>query len=377
MRVRGIESAHRALDRVGPGARVALNLVGVDHDQLARGDALVRAAAWIDATQVDVAVRRIPGAPARIPTRLQAAVGSGEHPVRVRLLGDDTGLARLRFDTPLPLAVGDRLVLRDPARARTIAGAEVLDVESRSPAASASAALRLAPVTRLLAGHGWLTAADVARLANLDREGAERLIDDAVAAGEAVGVGEWLAAPPDLEDLRARARLTVDAHHTAQPLTHGLELAALAAALGRPVDHVRAALADDHALRIDQGVVRDPTLVQRAADTEAGRALVAQLDATPFAPPAPSDLDLARALVREGVLTDVDGILFTTSALALARATLRGALADGAAISVSEARELLGSSRKYVVPLLGQFDREGFTRRRGDARVAGPRLDQL
>jgi selenocysteine-specific elongation factor len=335
---------------------------------------LVRAGEWAEATQFDAIVQRIPGAPARLPTRLRAAVGSGEHPVRVRLLDEDAGLARLRFDTPLPLGLGDRLVLRDPARARTIAGAEVLDVGSTRPAASAAAALRLAPLPRLLAGHGWLSRSDAARLADLDSIAAQLLVDDAVAAGDAVVVGQWLAPPADLDDLRADARRAVDAHHTAEPLSPGLELGALATTLRRPADHVRAALADDGTLRVEQGVVRDPARVRRAADTEEGRALVAQLDATPFAPPAPSDPDLARALVREGVLVDVEGILFTATAIARARATLRGALADGAAISVGDARELLASSRKYVVPLLGQFDREGFTRRRGDARVAGPRL---
>ena len=53
------------------------------------------------------------------------------------------------------------------------------------------------------------------------------------------------------------------------------------------------------------------------------------------------------------------------------------ALSERGSISVAEVRELLASSRKYVVPLLEQFDREGLTRRRGDVRVAGPRIDQL
>jgi selenocysteine-specific elongation factor len=123
--------------------------------------------------------------------------------------------------------------------------------------------------------------------------------------------------------------------------------------------------------------VVDPSRTQRAADTDAGRALIALLDASPFAPPEPADPALARALVREGALVDVDGLVFTTGALTLARASLRAALSERGSISVAEVRELLASSRKYVVPLLEQFDREGLTRRRGDVRVAGPRIDQL
>jgi selenocysteine-specific elongation factor len=102
---------------------------------------------------------------------------------------------------------------------------------------------------------------------------------------------------------------------------------------------------------------------------------LAELEATPFSPPPPADPALARALVREGALVDVDGILFTSDAIGRARAVLRAALVDDGSITVGAARELLGSTRKFVVPLLERFDREGFTRRRGDVRIAGPRLD--
>jgi len=41
---------------------------------------------------------------------------------------------------------------------------------------------------------------------------------------------------------------------------------------------------------------------------------------------------------------------------------------------VAEVRDALGTSRKHVLPLLGHLDATGATRRRGDVRVAGPRL---
>ena len=44
-------------------------------------------------------------------------------------------------------------------------------------------------------------------------------------------------------------------------------------------------------------------------------------------------------------------------------------------VTVGDARELLGSTRKYVVPLLEWFDANGVTRRRGDSRIAGPLID--
>jgi len=372
VRIRGIESAHRPVKRIDPGTRVALNLAGVDRRALGRGDALVREGQWVDVTVVDVEVQPVTATPARLPARLQAAVGSGEHAVRVRVLDEDTRLARLQFEHALPLSVGDRIVLRDPARARTIAGAVVLDVQSSCAPAVARTALQAPLVPRLLAGHGWLRPTELANLANLDADGVNVLVHASARDGRALVVGEWLAPPGAVEAMRAHAHRLVDAHHDAQPWSPGLELPVLATALESPVDQVRAALGGDDTLTVESGVVRAAERSQRASDTDAGRALLAQLDATPFRPPVPTDRELARALVREGTLIDVDGVIFTASAVAAARARLRDALAGDAAITVGQARAVLDSSRKYVVPLLERFDREGFTRRRGDVRIAGP-----
>jgi selenocysteine-specific elongation factor len=110
---------------------VALNLVGVEHRELARGDALVRARQWTRATTVDVRVQRVPGEKVARRGRVQVYVGSGEHGAGLRVLDPDGTFARLRFDEPLTLAPGDRVVIRDPGRERTVAGAEVLDAEAR------------------------------------------------------------------------------------------------------------------------------------------------------------------------------------------------------------------------------------------------------
>jgi selenocysteine-specific elongation factor len=243
------------------------------------------------------------------------------------------------------------------------------------PARRAAAVLPRPTVARLLEGHGWLRRDDLARLVGLDQRGVDALLRDAVDRGDAVVVGEWWALPADVEALRDRARGAVLEHHAADALSRGLELSGLAATLRRPSEQLRAALDGCDTLVVTRGVVHAPEHAVTAAGSDAGRDLLAELDATPFSPPPPADPALARALVREGALVDVDGILFTSDAIGRARAVLRAALVDGGSITVGAARELLGSTRKFVVPLLERFDREGFTRRRGDVRIAGPRLD--
>jgi selenocysteine-specific elongation factor len=77
-------------------------------------------------------------------------------------------------------------------------------------------------------------------------------------------------------------------------------------------------------------------------------------------------------MVREGVVVDLDGIVFAASALEEARRRIRAALAERGAVTVADVRDLLDSTRKYVLPILNRLDAEGVTRRRGDERIPGP-----
>ncbi len=378
VRVRGIETAHRAVAGVAPGSRVALNLAGVEHAALRRGDALVAPGHWVTPDRVDVEILLLAGAPTPLPGQLVAAVGSGEHGVRLRPLGPDGRLARLRFSDPVPLAVGDRMVLRDPARSRTVAGAVVLDVDSACAARDVPEVLASALGPRLLAGHGWLAPADFQRLADLAGDDAREVATALLDSGGARAVGDWIVATTVLEDLRARARAEVLAHHERSPHSSGVELGALATVLHLDVERASRRVGRRRRCRRRPG----RRARRRATRTRVRHRRRARRSSRSSTPPRshhrrlPTSPSRARS-VREGTLVDVDGIVFTASAVDRARALISAAFATRDAITVSEARELLASSRKYVVPLLSRFDAEGVTRRRGDVRVRGPRADQL
>ena len=51
--------------------------------------------------------------------------------------------------------------------------------------------------------------------------------------------------------------------------------------------------------------------------------------------------------------------------------------AEPEGFTVSDFRQAAGNTRKHAVPLLGYLDSVGATRRRGDRRIAGPRLDEV
>ena len=376
-RVRKIESHHREQAETSPGSRVALNLAGVDHADIHRGHALVLPGQWAHPTVVDVAVTALPGVTFGRRGAYKAYIGSGEHDVRLRML--EGGYARLRLDEPLPLEPGDRLVLRESGRQETVGGAEILDVSPVGRARLAPARLARPLGPRLLGGRPWLRPEELVPLGGVDRAGARRLAEELVASAEAVPVGDHLVAAPVLADARRRAAEALADHHRRHPLEPGMELTALATVLGLDPARARAALDGAPGIVVDHGRARLSSHLARVADEPEARALLAALDADPFSPPAPADIgarpEIVRGLLREGLLVDLDGVVFTASALAQAKARVRDALRGQGSLTVAQARDVLGSSRKYVLALLARLDADGATRRRGDERLPGPRLD--
>jgi selenocysteine-specific elongation factor len=373
VRVRGIETAGRRVDTVDPGARVALNLAGIDHRSLRRGDAVVRPDQWRTPTVIDVAVVNLPGEDVKRRGRLQAAVGSGEHRVWFRTLDDKGRFARLRFDAGLPLAPGDRLVLRDAGRRRTLAGAEVLDVSPARRVGEVDTRLGRPVGERLLTSRVWLDDETLGRDGGLSTDEAWAVAGDLVARGVATRVGRWVVDASTLATLRAESAARVVDHHRRHPRETGMDLTALAGLVRVPAPQLRAALADSPTLVVEHGLVRDREQGPVTESAEAHRLLVA-FDAAPFAPPEPGadDRELVRALVREGRLVDVDGVVFSAGALDQARRAVIEALQARPRLTVADIRDLLGSTRKYVVPICGWLDRNGVTRRRGDERIPGP-----
>jgi selenocysteine-specific elongation factor len=357
-RVRGLQTLGRAVDAIGPGNRVAANLSGIGHDDVARGDALVRPGDWHRTATLDATLSVLAALDHDVSRRgaWLAYLGSGEHAVRVRVLGSErippggTGLVRLYLPQPLPLRPGDRYVLRESGRQETVGGGEVLDVDPVVPASRARP--DRSPV-RVVAERGWVEA-----------EHLTRLLGVAPPADAGVAIGRWVAAPAVVDAVAASLRQRVEA---AGDL--GLDLAALD-------ERERAVLRGLDDVAVVGGRARPASA---EVDPLAGHPYLAALEASPFTPPSPEEAGVDRAelreLVRRGLVLERDGHHFAPSAVDDAARVLAGLLAeqpDG--VTAGAVRDALGTTRKHAMPLLALLDAAGVTRRRGDLRVAGPRL---
>jgi selenocysteine-specific elongation factor len=308
-----------------------VNVTGIAHDDVARGHALVRPGQWHDTTLVDATLHVLPSLDHEVSRRgaYVAYIGSGEHPVRLRVLGPTTiepgadGRVRVQLRTALPLLPGDRYVLRESGRGETVGGGEIVDVAPTRP-------------------RDWIAADELERLTGVPQQPT---------------IGPWVVESAALhamaDDLRARAET-------------GLDVAVLD-------DRERAVLATLDGVVVDRGVAR----AAGAADPMADHPWLAALSAQPFAPPPPDGVarDEVREATRRGLAIERDGIWFAPSAVDQAALVVAALIATKpGGVTVAEIRDALGTTRKYLLPLLGILDATGVTRRRGDLRVAGPRL---
>src|SRR5215471_7925796 len=121
VRVRGLQALGEPAERVTGVARVALNLRGVAAGVPERGMALIEPGRWTLTAELDVRITpAAAGLPAKFPPELLLHIGSARTTARLRFLGEDpdgAAYARLRLRDPLPLHVGDRVLLRDPGAA--------------------------------------------------------------------------------------------------------------------------------------------------------------------------------------------------------------------------------------------------------------------
>jgi selenocysteine-specific elongation factor len=409
LRVRGVQSGGAAVERAVAGQRTAVNLAGIELEDVRRGMVLAAPGRFEPTARFDARIELLASARAlKNRARVHFHQGSAEAVAEVVLLEGErlapgaSAFAQLRLEEPALLLPGDRFILRQFSPVVTIGGGRVLDnLAPRHKRADPRVLPRLAVLDGgsreevLLARaqaepHGLSLADVIARtgwLAAEVRAAAQAL----AAAGKlrmAGGQPFVLAAAEHFDALGARARQEVERFHRANPLVEGISkeelrgrLAArpelFRAVLDRLVSTGELALAGDTLKRAGRAIALAPE--EARAREEIERAFERAGLAAPSLKELLEKLPVERAraqkilqlLLRDQVLVKVtEGLVFHRAALA----RLRELLADfkkrkGERLSVPAFKELTGISRKYAIPLLEYLDRERVTRRAGDERI--------
>jgi selenocysteine-specific elongation factor len=411
LRVRGVQSGGKAVERATPGQRTAVNLAGIDHTALRRGMVLAAPGKFRKTRRIDVRLELLASArKIKQGTRVHFHAGTVETIAEVFFHGEKelppggSAFANLKLQDEVLVLPGDRFIMRQFSPVVTIGGGVILDPFARRPMlrdtgrgtflatlekGSREEVLSSMTERALLGlGHDEI----VARTAWTEKE-----IKEAVEKLSTAGRVKIVSTEPlvllsgkSFEEVRKKLLEKVEKFQKENPLTPGIAREELRASLGRRVraETFRAALEE---LGAQKRLDAQGELVKKAGseiallpeEAKAKEQIEAAFASAGLAVPSVKEVldklpveakraeKLLQILLREKSLVRVtQEMIFHSRALAQLKGQLSAyKKSKGDRISVPVFKELTGITRKYAIPLLEYLDRERVTRRAGDERV--------
>lgn len=408
-RVRGLQSHKRKTERAAAGSRTAVNLGGVDLDQVRRGDLIAHPGDYHPTRRLDAQLRLLPDVshPLLHNTEVKFFLAASEVVARLRLLGTEqllpgeTGWIQLELRKPVVAIRGDRYILRRPSPGETLGGGMVVDPfpKKRHKRFDTAALTALETLTvgspqevvlQALQALGVAMVKAVAARTMLESEAASQALEELFGQGLIVlidSAAEGQLAPDALVTSRAvmdryseLAISTLQSFHTSRPLRLGMPREELKSRLKldqrtynvllRTLTASGQLVEQGGVLRMAQHSIRLTPRQQQIVDE-----LILRFRQAKNSPPSVKESlaqvgeELYQAALDLDLLVQVSPeVVFTRTAYDTMRSRILQALERQGEITVAQVRDMLDTSRKYVLALMEHFDAIGLTVRDGDAR---------
>jgi selenocysteine-specific elongation factor len=412
VRVRSLHNHDRPVEEVHRGQRAAINLAGVSHEQVRRGQELATPGYLVPSRVLTVRLNTLKGnrRPIKHRTEVRLHLGTAEVMATVSLLDCDHvepgqwALAQLFLEEPVTAVWGQPFVLRDSSAEHTLGGGQVLQPVAGKVRRRHIEVLerveqlwRDDPATRAEAvawfgGFHGTSSADFVRGAGVGPDQVGSLLQQLQAAGKVIEVSaggkKALLHADRIAEVEARLLDVLGKLHEQNPLITTHDRQSVLSHLDYVGDADVLQGVTDRLLKAGK-LVGDTKRIARADfkpklsanQRKLKDQIVADTRAAGFQPPDPAGFaakaggnaaslkDIYEVAVAEGLLVRVtDEIYLHADVAADMRARLKEKLAGGAGATVAEIRDLLATTRKYAVPLCEYLDRTGVTRRQGDLR---------
>jgi selenocysteine-specific elongation factor len=411
LRVRGVQSGGKSVERALAGQRTAVNLAGIEHTALRRGMVLATPGKFRTSRRLDARINLLPSAPKlKQHDQVHFHLGSSETIAKIHfysgndLLPGQSAFVQLRLQDEMLALPGDRFIVRHLSPVTTIGGGEVLDALARRPLTrdtgrvsflgvlergeredSLAAMVERAPLglalDDIIARSGWLDSEVREAVRALGSSGEVKVVSS-----------EPLLLVPTKTFAYVQQKIAakVETFHKENPLVLGITREDLRSSLGRRVraESFRAALDElvaQKKLEAQGEIVKRPgsTVSLDPDEARAKSQIEAAFASAGLTVPAVKEVlgtlpveakraeKILQILLREKVLVRVTHeLIFHRDALAQLRERLASyKKTKGDRISVPVFKDLTGVTRKYAIPLLEYLDRERVTRRAADERV--------
>ncbi|HBX71243.1 MAG TPA: selenocysteine-specific translation elongation factor [Chloroflexi bacterium] len=418
-RIRGLQT-HKNKEQIAvPGSRTAVNITGVDVDQVQRGDVIAYPGAYKSSRRLDVHFRMLGDVsqPLRHNTEVKLFVGASEVIARLRLLGADVlkpgeeGWLQLELGAPVVVVRGDRYILRRPSPGETLGGGIILDPQPagrhkrfnakliqrlealvggtpEDVVLQAALALGIAPQKEILA-HSSLEE-------SLAQAAFQKLLDDRQLlvldiVTETIRPDTLFISKSFWLQFTAQAEKEILAYQKAYPLRLGVPREELKSRLKQPARIFNAALSRwfsegkfaETSLRQDVPgasvipVVHMPEhqIALNSQQQQKIDRLLARFAENPAAPPTIKECtaevgdELFNAMIDLGYVIPLNAeVVYRREDYLYLADLIRLMITTQGSISVAQVRDQLQTSRRYVLALLEHFDAISFTVRDGDVR---------
>ncbi len=417
VRVRGVQSHGQTAEKVARGRRTAVNLAGVDHDEVTRGMVLT-ARDVLESTQLlDCEIEMLESAPRPLRSRqpVRVHVGTAEVLARIQVLNEaaeiqpgETDLVQLRLESPVAAIPMQRVMLRSYSPQFTIGGGIILDIDPPKHRRREIPATRefLEAISHAADDEEWLralienagfhgmTLANLRSRTGLIDQRSSTALESLLEAGSvSEGSGCYVTAAI-FESVENTIIDTLDKFHRAEPLATAMPREKLLDKLrGVTTDLSAAVLVSltvsgkitqetdgfslaSHTTKLtaDESKITQQLIeIYTSANLEVPRLDESLAEATKGTRASAAEArKLLQLLVSRGELVKVtDEFYFSRVAINKTKENIK-AYAETTTdrlIDVPKFKELTGVSRKYAIPLLEYFDREQVTRRAGNKRV--------
>ena len=399
-RIRGLQMHQEMLEEALPGNRVAVNLTGIPHDDINRGN-LLTTPNWLNPSiAIDVSLKIIPSSPRPVRHNMFVTLhtGSSESVTQIRLLEKDIAepgdwtLAQLKFEKPLALVKGDYFVIR--SNQVTLGGGKVVDTHARrhrrkyqpvldrlelmEKGSVRDVILKSIEISEPIPFRKLINNANlqpILAMAELETMSAQKLVF--ILDKGKIDNGTQIYTSAGWAVLTDRACTFLNNYHERYPLRLGSpkeefrnQLGLTAQVFGKVLDR----------LKEEKHIVEEGTIVRRnehkprlsEPQHAAVKAYLKLLETNPYSPPTHSPLEpeVLKLLSDDGRVVKVtESVVFASSAYEKMVSYISEQIVDRGQVTVGDVRDMFHTSRKYALALLEYLDQQHITRRVGDARV--------
>ena len=403
-KVRGLQSHGRSIERAFAGQRVAINLQGIQKEELKRGDVVVEPGLFSPTHAVDAKLILLKEAPPlKNRTRVHFHLSTSEVVGRIILYDREelesggSSYCQIRLESPVVAVSGDRFIIRRFSPVDTIGGGIVLDPKARKRRRKegledlkvyerGGLEDKIATKVRrsgirgmtLRSVHGWIKA---------DRGEIDAAVKGLKDGGVIVQFDERLIHREVSDGLRERIIDTLSRFHRNNPLKPGMSKEVLRSLLRLDQRTFQGILSviDDVAVEKDTVRLAEFRVAVTGRFTEIKEETLKLLSRNGFQPATKEELaehfrlstremdDILKLMAQEGSLTRItDSIYLTREDYERMLATLREHFSKKDSMTVGEFRDILGTTRKFALPFLEHLDSHKITMRVGDLRKPHP-----